>query len=420
MGFFLLAGISVRISINLMKLDELLSPFSWEDFTHKYWERESLYVNHEDEHFYEALISPQDIDNYLFANEQLVMTPFKFYRGKEAANPTDWTKTININEFSTTVVDHQKVLDLFRKGFSMYLNYPDKLFPKIKDFCLDLEESLRVQTISHLIISPPNAQGFLPHTDPYGVFVLQIAGSKTWNLYGTSSLPTLSYGQDLHHYTAQNLQDTKRLRAGDLLYVPRGVVHSVATENEFSIHISLGIMPPTGSNLISVLQSLAESQPFFQQYIPYGFLGEAQAQAHYEASFKKELIRLIEEADIYKILDASLLQKHALQERRKLKDLLAIKSLSLNDHIRKKPNLPYRLATNKEKGISWVEFEGKNLQFPFFWKESLEEALQLGSLQINDLGKGLKLSEAEKIQVAKNMVQSGLFEILFPGDELEA
>lgn len=396
-----------------MNLHTLLAPIEIQDFVQTYWERQVLHIERTDPGYYEKLASVQDIDRYLFSNHNLAISSFSFYLGKQKANLQDWSTVQRVNENVSLVVDHPKVFHLFQQGFSMYLSQPDKLFPQLKEFLIHLEDFLKVKTHLHLIISPPNSKGFLPHIDPYGVFVMQLSGTKVWNLFDRVTDTSFSQGKDMHHYSDHTPQQVKELTAGSMLYLPRGWVHSVHTGSEYSIHLSLGINPPAGSDLLSILQRTSQNHSFFREYIPYGFLGSDREQEEYEEAFKEQLISFIREANMFDLLDASLLENMEPINSNRFENLIQEQSPSLSSHtlLRVKPGLSYTFQEEEERSICGIIFEGKNLRFPISWKAELKHIMKAGSIKIRDLGVSLQISELEKIQVAKNMIQAGFLEV---------
>ena len=139
-------------------------------------------------------------------------------------------------------------------------------------------ERLFVTTVSmHLYLSAPGSDVLKPHTDPYDVFILQLAGRKRWKVCvprwtaapGNGSTPSAeadaappgSRGQQAAEYeldhtasaeacTTYTHGDMLRMDAcrsltlspGDVLYMPKGFVHSAHTlEGEASVHLTIGI-----------------------------------------------------------------------------------------------------------------------------------------------------------------------------------
>jgi len=96
-------------------------------------------------------------------------------------------------------------------------------------------------------------QGFAPHYDDIDAFLLQLEGKKQWNLYkppsesmlldlepsGDFPMSTITDGK-LHRYWQGTLSE------GDILYMPRGVIHFGKTTpktandpQQHSLHVTL-------------------------------------------------------------------------------------------------------------------------------------------------------------------------------------
>ncbi|EDQ84448.1 uncharacterized protein MONBRDRAFT_12796 [Monosiga brevicollis MX1] len=124
-----------------------------------------------------------------------------------------------------------------------------------------LQALFTTMTNVHAYISPPNAQALAPHTDPYDVFVVQVYGQKEWTLC-TPQPPGGQNLSDAHKAQWQeiakhNIQGCTNyqewqlakmdcqhitLLPGDLLYIPKGVIHYATTGSVTgSTHLTVSI-----------------------------------------------------------------------------------------------------------------------------------------------------------------------------------
>ena len=70
-----------------------------------------------------------------------------------------------------------------------------------------------------------------PHYDDVEVFVLQLEGSKSWKLYHpVQNLPREHSGDFDRDELDEPFQELN-LQPGDLMYLPRGVIHEARTSN---------------------------------------------------------------------------------------------------------------------------------------------------------------------------------------------
>ena len=116
-------------------------------------------------------------------------------------------------------------------------------------YCRGVEAALGWPVQANAYRTPASAQGFAVHHDTHDVFVLQVCGHKRWRIYEPvveaplkdqrwSAADADAVGEPLHDIT---------LRAGDTLYIPRGWPHEAASADEASLHITVGLHPPSGS-----------------------------------------------------------------------------------------------------------------------------------------------------------------------------
>ncbi len=284
-------------------IDRLLAPWPPALFFAEVWERRTLHLQRGEAGYYDELLPAADIAGQLFGNRNLALASFKMYKGKEELGPQHFSDKLTHGDWAANVVSPEKLLLAFRQGYSLYLNFAERVFPRLGELLSRLERDLGVKALSHLIVAPPGSQGFLPHTDPYGVFVLQLSGKKSWRSYGVRDCPLGSQGINHHHLAMEPAAETFEVCAGDLLYLPRGTAHSAATTQAHSIHLSLALLPPRGVDLMKVLENAAEKQAFFQEYVPHSFGASEQDKAAYSRRFKGRLIEMIEGADLFELLD---------------------------------------------------------------------------------------------------------------------
>ncbi len=96
------------------------------------------------------------------------------------------------------------------------------------------------------------------HYDDHDLLVVQLLGAKRWHVADSSQLPnTWAYAPaeslELGAHTSFDVQP------GDLVYLPRGTVHSVDSTAE-SLHLSIGFTPLTlREALIAALDQLADA-----------------------------------------------------------------------------------------------------------------------------------------------------------------
>ena len=114
-------------------------------------------------------------------------------------------------------------------------------------FCRDLERRLGFPVQANAYLTPAAAQGFAVHHDTHDVFVLQVEGSKRWRIHAPLvELPLADqrWSPELGAHLGEPVLDVT-LTAGDTLYLPRGWPHEAVTDHADSLHLTIGLHPPT-------------------------------------------------------------------------------------------------------------------------------------------------------------------------------
>jgi hypothetical protein len=93
----------------------------------------------------------------------------------------------------------------------------ENMFPSFFDFVSTWKQSLGVYVHANLYLTPPSQQGLLWHSDKTDVFILQLEGSKTWNVCDRV-LPNLiveAFGEVMPFSSAQAMEDASLARPTD-------------------------------------------------------------------------------------------------------------------------------------------------------------------------------------------------------------
>jgi ribosomal protein L16 Arg81 hydroxylase len=173
-------------------------------------------------------------------------------------------------------VDSARVLAQLAAGATLVLQGLHRLWPPLIDFVRDAVDDLGHPVQANAYITPPDNQGFDPHYDVHDVFVLQVSGDKRWIVHEpvhTDPLPSQPWTDHRAAIAARGAQtpviDTV-LTAGDVLYLPRGWVHSARSGDTTSIHLTIGVSAMTGLDVMrAVVDALADDAEF-RKSLPMG------------------------------------------------------------------------------------------------------------------------------------------------------
>jgi hypothetical protein len=125
-----------------------------------------------------------------------------------------------------------------------------------------LRHVLKREAFVNLYLTPAQSPGLKVHYDLEDSIVVQVKGEKHWKLYGANASPRfpreLPAGQLVVRGEPTQLV---HMRAGDVLFVPSGVPHTVDTQHTFSQHVTFGVQVSRPVSLLSeLLDQFAASQ----------------------------------------------------------------------------------------------------------------------------------------------------------------
>ncbi|MET0340989.1 MAG: cupin domain-containing protein [Polyangiales bacterium] len=107
----------------------------------------------------------------------------------------------------------------------------------------ELEIALPGAVQVQLFVTPAGSRGFAWHYDREEVFILQTVGTKTYFMRENTVVTDLADPIDFERFRSETSPlQACTLRAGDLLYLPRGMWHMGRAEST-AFSISLGLTP---------------------------------------------------------------------------------------------------------------------------------------------------------------------------------
>ncbi|KAK3914799.1 Bifunctional lysine-specific demethylase and histidyl-hydroxylase NO66 [Frankliniella fusca] len=213
----------------------MIDPIAKDDFFSLYWEKRPVHISRKgNRDYFSKILSTKSIDemfrkhNILFGKNVDVTS---YSSGKR--------ETLN----STGRAHAAVVWDYYRNGCSIRLLNPQTYHLQLRELNTRLQEVFGSFVGANAYLTPPNSQGFAPHYDDIEAFVLQIEGSKMWRVYAprdsSEKLPRTSSP----NFTQEEIGDPileVLVKAGDLLYFPRGFIHQASTvPGEHSLHVTV-------------------------------------------------------------------------------------------------------------------------------------------------------------------------------------
>lgn len=241
-----------------ISFEHLIAPLTSESFFADYWEQRHLHLARNDQSHFANLFSLADVDAYLT---------------QAARNPAAYVSIIRVGQ----PVQRVRVQDAlpsqlysaFRAGNTLLLEEVDRDWPSLAQLARTLRNRLSAQIQINVYLSPPGVQGAHLHPDVNDVLAVHLEGAKDWWLYeGRIYEPRedLSYRRLLAQSELRGAYEREavdlpvaeqlRMQPGDVLYMPRGLVHkAIACQQTHSLHLAITVSPVAW---VEVLKAAAE------------------------------------------------------------------------------------------------------------------------------------------------------------------
>jgi ribosomal protein L16 Arg81 hydroxylase len=271
---------------------QLLAPFSSEIFFEQHWENEPLHVQRAESRYYTGILTNHDVEAVI-SSGGLRYPAIQLARGGGFFPPEAFTRNIRSgSDIFTGIPDLDRIRAEYRSGATISLPGFHRAWKPLGALAAAIEAEFDHPVHTNVYITPGNAVGFSPHYDTHEVFVLQIAGNKRWRIHRPPlPLPHRSQPFDPRSYAPSGALLEVDLVPGDLLYLPRGFVHTTATSDSFSLHVTLGVTVYTWIELFVEWAQLSKHSQIFRRALPPGFAGHQKVRQ----SLGEQLYRMIAE-----------------------------------------------------------------------------------------------------------------------------
>jgi len=235
-------------------LAEILEPISTEEFLHRYLGKEYFYCPGQPGKF--AGLLPWADLNQILEHHRLDVPQLRLVRDGKPI-PAKAFLQYRSNRRVPRVRSAELTRHL-KEGATLIVDAMDELQPPITDLVDNLERQLSNRIQVNMYAGWRSSPGFDLHWDGHDVLILQVSGRKLWKVYDKS--------EDERPPSTPLWEGT--LNDGDLLYVPRGWWHVAIPLDEPTLHLTVGLHPPTGADLMSWLTErlgpvLAQDLPRF-------------------------------------------------------------------------------------------------------------------------------------------------------------
>lgn len=398
-----------EIQTELKNFSNLIQPINIEDFAANYWEKQVLHIQRNNPDFFFSLFSIEDLDKVLEYNRPHGSS-LKVVKSNQPMNSTVYENqdgSLNLNQLYTAYVD----------GYSILINGIQRFWEPIKMLMESLRNDISHNASANLYLTPENEKAFSPHYDSHDVFALQISGEKHWILYDETHLKTPLLNSYQPTFQREQLTGAREItmRAGDILYMPRGVPHEAYTTDKSSMHITVGIQSVQWIDFITKsLLNLSQKHIELRKALPIGFLNsdnENLLSTDEELDFINILQQVFQKENIagsLNILGEEFRTKEQPKPDGHFSSLDRLNHIHLESQLSKREGLTSKV-TNSASGAR-ISFQGNTIKGPSQIVNTLVFiSQQEGIFSVKDIP---FLNNENKLKLAKRLVRGGLLKVL--------
>jgi len=210
-------------------------------------------------------------------------------------------------DIPATFSDYANIMQLVNdQRYTMQFHQPQRFCDDFWRVIAALEEAFGALVGANIYWTPKDTQGLAPHWDSIDAFVLQLNGTKKWKLWKNPEmdLPPGDSSEDMQMDELGEPLAEIELEPGDMLYMPRGIVHCAHSgPEESSIHVTFSVNENNsgahwlGANFNSMIDQMAEEHQFLRESTPRNFRDAKSRVAWLKATLAR-VSELITEEDV--------------------------------------------------------------------------------------------------------------------------
>lgn len=177
-----------------------------------------------------------------------------------------------ISELSRSV-DLDAFVNHFRSNGGFRWQHLENYFASVAEVAGTLQREIGYPIRANGYFSPRSSKGLAPHYDSSDVFVVQVHGAKEWRLYSDhankTEIPLYEDRFDPIRHQVTERPTKLLLEPGDMLYVPKGHMHSAESKTDLSVHLTFAVLSISLADLIGAsVRKVARDELLLRKCVP--------------------------------------------------------------------------------------------------------------------------------------------------------
>ncbi|MFJ3310103.1 cupin domain-containing protein [Streptomyces sp. NPDC086549] len=391
-------------------LARLIDPVTPKAFLHDYWEQKPLHIQRDAPDYYDGLLTLDDVDRLLMMAGPGFETIRVVVDGQET--PIDQVAQRGPQGRANTL---EAIYDHYRRGSTVVLNSLDDRWEPLQALTHALGAELSAGFQVNVYLTPGGkAQGFKPHYDTHDVLVAQVHGSKRWRLYGAPyELPLAGRPKTGPSFDGESVPEEElTLTRGDFLYLPRGVVHAATSNEEASIHLTIGVHSLRWASVLqTAMEKLFDEDVRFRTGLPAGFARDENLQRSAARALRQLAAILQESLPCERVIEETVTQAVSVNSpslRGHLGDLERLRAYTESTPVRRRASVLCHVTVTETTVTA--SFHNKAVTLP---RQVEQEVRWLaagfdGTITTGDLPG--RLDQAGRIVLLQTFLREGLLE----------
>lgn len=258
----------------MVTLDELLHPITPAQFRAEYDGRKPLHIPAEAGGRKHEIFGWADLNDLLNRDAVWSAGALRLMRDHVAVPTEQFCQTVHTPAGPVLRPTPAKVEIFLSAGASLVANDMLHMHAPLTRIGRTLSQTFAAQIGANVYCSFKGVRAFGTHFDNHDVLVVHTEGEKVWNLYQSRALNPIDPVADtvetrlwFEKNRGPVIQEVT-MRAGDVLYLPRGWYHDALAGDGGSLHVTFSINPLYGRILLSLLDNAAMQNPDFREWLP--------------------------------------------------------------------------------------------------------------------------------------------------------
>lgn len=387
-----------------MTLAQILHPISIATFFKEYYEQKHLVIRKKNKEAFKNILTVEDLDK-MFYSVSNHHPQFRLADNSSDEVPDPKTYTVK----NSDLIDPIKFVKSFRTGATLVMSNLEHKIAGCRSLTNEFEAFFKHRTQTNIYLTPKDAQGFATHYDSHDVFILQFEGSKNWRIYNNAMpLADKSSAFVKEGFVPGPIEDEFTLEQGDVLYIPRGIVHDAYCTHENSGHITTGLLGKTwAEHLGELLLERSKNHIALRRFTKFHEVnGVSYEQEKIEVvKTLKQLIHQLEQdeelIDDFYSRQKSISKGHLLQ-------MLDIDAINKTSKIRLTEKHKMRISKNDD--ILSIKFYDINLKMPVIAESFLASLFATEKYKmVKDID--CTIDEESRVLMAKELSKIGALEV---------